>query len=99
MGLVSYAWAGFGAAFGPLMILSLYWKRMNFHGAMAAMLTGFLTVILWNTYLGSTGIYELLPGFIFAFIAGIVVSLVTKAPEQEIIDEFEKAEAIEKEAL
>ncbi|MBO4356804.1 MAG: sodium/proline symporter PutP [Candidatus Methanomethylophilaceae archaeon] len=99
MGLVSYAWAGFGAAFGPLMILSLYWKRMNFHGAIAAMLTGFLTVILWNTFLGSTGIYELLPGFIFAFIAGFVVSLVTKAPEQEIIDEFEKAEAIEKEAL
>ncbi len=98
MGLVSYAWAGFGAAFGPLMILSLYWKRMNLYGALAAMFTGFLTVILWNTFLSGTGIYELLPGFILAFIVGVVVSLITPAPEQEIIDEFEKAEAIEKES-
>ncbi len=97
MGLVSYAWAGFGAAFGPLMILSLYWKRVNFQGAIASMLVGFLTVILWNTFLASsTGIYELLPGFIFALIAGVVVSLVTSAPSQEIVDEFEQAEAIEK---
>ena len=99
MGLVSYAWAGFGAAFGPLMILSLYWKRMNFQGAIASMIVGFATVIIWNTFLtADTGIYELLPGFIFALIAGIIVSLVTKAPEQEIVDEFEKAEAIEKES-
>jgi len=99
MGLVSYAWAGFGASFGPLMILSLYWKRMNFQGAIASMIVGFATVILWNTFLAAdTGIYELLPGFIFALIAGIIVSLVTKAPEQEIVDEFEKAEAIEKES-
>ena len=99
MGLVSYAWAGFGAAFGPLMILSLYWKRMNFQGAIASMVVGFATVIIWNTFLtADTGIYELLPGFIFALIAGIVVSLVTKAPEQEIVDEFEKAQAIEKES-
>ena len=98
MGLVSYAWAGFGAAFGPLMILSLYWKRMNLQGAIAAMFVGFLTVILWNTFLASTGIYELLPGFIFSLIAGIVVSLVTKAPGQEIIDEFDKAESLVKES-
>jgi len=98
MGLVSYAWAGFGAAFGPLMILSLYWKRMNFYGAIASMLTGFATVILWNTFLSSTGIYELLPGFIFALIVGVVVSLATAAPPQEIVDEFEKAKAVEKEA-
>ncbi len=100
MSLVSYAWAGFGAAFGPLMLLSLYWKRMNLHGAIAAMFVGFLTVILWNSFLaGPTGIYELLPGFIFSLIAGIVVSLVTKEPAQEIVDEFEKAEAIEKESV
>ena len=98
MGLVSYAWAGFGAAFGPLMILSLYWKRMNLYGALAAMFTGFFTVILWNTFLSSTGIYELLPGFILAFVVGVVVSLITPAPDQEVIDEFEKAEAIEKES-
>ena len=99
MGLVSYAWAGFGAAFGPLMILSLYWKRMNLYGAIAAMFVGFLTVILWNTFLtGPTGIYELLPGFIFALIAGIVVSLVTPSPDQEVVDEFEKAQSIEKDS-
>ena len=98
MGLVSYAWAGFGAAFGPLMILSLYWKRMNFYGAIASMLTGFATVILWNTFLSSTGIYELLPGFIFALIVGVIVSLATAAPPQEIVDDFEKAKAVEKEA-
>ena len=98
MGLVSYAWAGFGAAFGPLMILSLYWKRMNIYGAIAAMFTGFLTVVLWNTFLAaSTGIYELLPAFFLALIAGIIISLVTKAPEQEIIDKFDEAEAMMKE--
>ncbi|MGN0137959.1 MAG: sodium:proline symporter, partial [Candidatus Methanomethylophilaceae archaeon] len=95
MGLVSYAWAGFGAAFGPLMILSLYWKRMNIQGAIVSMIVGFLTVILWNTFLSSTGIYELLPGFIFAFIAGVVVSLVTPAPSKEIEDEFDAAQVYE----
>jgi len=98
MGLVSYAWAGFGAAFGPLMILSLYWKRMNLPGAMAAMFVGFATVILWNTFLSGTGIYELLPGFIFSFIAGIVVSLATPAPDDDVIDEYDKAEAVLKES-
>ena len=97
MGLVSYAWAGFGAAFGPLMILSLYWKRMNMYGGLVAMLVGFATIILWNTFLSGTGIYELLPGFIFSLIAGIIVSLVTKAPEQEILEDFDKAQAIERE--
>ena len=96
MGLVSYAWAGFGAAFGPLMILALYWKRMNIQGAIASMIVGFATVILWNTFLtASTGIYELLPGFIFAFIVGVVVSLVTPAPSKEIEDEFDAAQVYE----
>jgi len=98
MGLVSYAWAGFGAAFGPLMILSLYWKRMNFNGALAAMLVGFATVILWNTFLkASTGIYELLPAFIFALIAGIVVSLITAPPSEEIEKQFDEAQVYEEE--
>jgi len=93
MSLVSYAWAGFGAAFGPLMILSLYWKRANLYGAIAAMLVGFATVILWNTYLaGPTGIYELLPGFILSLIAGIVVSLLTEPPSEEIQKEFDQAQ-------
>ena len=95
MGLVSYAWAGFGAAFGPLMILSLYWKRMNLQGAVASMVTGFAVVILWNTFLSSTGIYELLPGFVFSFIVGVVVSLATPAPSKEIEDEFDAAQKYE----
>ncbi|MBP5203971.1 MAG: sodium/proline symporter PutP [Candidatus Methanomethylophilaceae archaeon] len=94
MGLVSYAWAGFGAAFGPLMLLSLYWKRMNLQGAIASVFTGFLTVILWNTFLtASTGVYELLPGFIFAAIAGVLVSLATPAPSEEIQREFDEAQS------
>lgn len=93
MGLVSYAWAGFGAAFGPLTILSLYWKRMNFYGAVVSMIVGFLTVVLWNTFLtSSTGIYELLPGFVFALIAGVVVSLITPSPSEDVLQEFEDAQ-------
>jgi len=96
MGLVSYAWAGFGAAFGPLMILSLYWKRTTYAGAVAAMIVGFLSVILWNSFLaGPTGIYELLPAFFLSLIAGIIVSLVTKVPEQQILDEFDEAKRLE----
>ena len=93
MGLVSYAWAGFGAAFGPLMLLSLYWKRMNLQGAVASVFVGFITVILWNTFLSGTGIYELLPGFVLALIAGIAVSLATPAPSAEIQREFDEAQA------
>ena len=96
MGLVSYAWAGFGAAFGPLMILSLYWKRMNLYGAYASVISGFLVVILWNTFLAaSTGIYELLPGFIISLIVGVVVSLATPEPPQDIQDEFDAAQVYE----
>ena len=96
MGLVSYAWAGFGAAFGPLMILSLYWKRMNLYGAYASVISGFLVVILWNTFLAaSTGIYELLPGFIISLIVGVVVSLATPEPSQDIQDEFDAAQVYE----
>lgn len=93
MGLVSYAWAGFGAAFGPLTILALYWKRMNLHGAVATMLVGFVTVIVWKyAFAASTGIYELLPGFFFALFAGIIVSLITPAPSAEILQEFDDAQ-------
>jgi len=106
MNLVSFAWAGFGAAFGPLMILSLFWKRTNGKGAIAGILTGFITIILWNTFFRSgiitkefimdtpvTGLYELVPGFIFAFIAIVLVSLLTSKPDEEteaIFDEVDK---------
>ncbi len=106
MSLVSYAWAGFGAAFGPIVLLSLFWRRFNNKGAVAGMIVGFVTIVLWNTFLVSggiigsgslclynTGIYELLPGFIFAMITAIVVSLLTEEPSQEVYDEFDAVEA------
>lgn len=98
MGLVSYAWAGFGSAFGPLMLLALYWKRMNVQGAMAAMIVGFATVILWETFMDSTGLYSLVPGFIFSMIAGIAVALLTPAPSEKVVEEFEEAQVYEEKA-
>ncbi len=97
--LVSNAWAGFGAAFGPLVLFSLYWKRMNFAGALAGMVVGALTVLVWIyapiTIDGaslSSLIYEIVPGFILASIAIVVVSLATKAPSDEITTLFEQVE-------
>lgn len=87
--LVSYAWGGFGAAFGPLILFSLYWSRMNRAGALAGMIVGAVTVIGWNQ--GSGGlldVYELLPGFIFASIAIVVGSLATAEPSKEVSDGF-----------
>ena len=106
MKLVSYAWAGFGAAFGPLVLISLFWKRANAKGALAGMIVGFITVIVWNTCLigggiiggGSyciydTGLYELVPGFVFSLLAIILVSKFTEEPSQEILDEYQEYEA------
>lgn len=97
MGLVSNAWAGFGSAFGPLVLLSLYWKRTNLPGAIAGMVSGALTVIIWDyiplvggqTLGAATGLYSLALGFIISLVLIVVVSLLTKAPDQEIVDEFE----------
>ncbi|WP_180065498.1 MULTISPECIES: sodium/proline symporter PutP [unclassified Acinetobacter] len=93
LGLVAYAWAGFGAAFGPLIILSLLWKRMTLNGAIIGMIVGAVTVIVWKNYLGHLGLYEIIPGFIFSAISIVVVSLLGKAPEAEVVERFEKAEA------
>lgn len=89
LGLVAYAWAGFGAAFGPAILFSLFWKRMTRNGALAGILVGGLTVILWE-YTGSA-LYEIVPGFILASIAIIVVSLIGQEPPEEIQNEFEQA--------
>lgn len=91
MDLVGYAWSGFGSAFAPLMLLSLYWKRMNYQGAMAAMITGFIVVILWETF-GPEAIYSLLPGFLISLVVGIVVALLTPEPPQEVVEEFDAAQ-------
>ena len=93
MGLVAYAWSGFGSAFSPVMILALFWKRMNWQGAMAAMITGFVVVVFWQTFMDFTGMYSLFPGFIAAFIVGVVVAKLTPPPSKEVTDEFDAAQA------
>ncbi|AXY56005.1 sodium/proline symporter PutP [Acinetobacter chinensis] len=96
LGLVAYAWAGFGAAFGPLIILSLFWKRMTLNGALAGMITGAVIVIAWKNLFGYTGIYEIIPGFIGSLIAIIVVSLSGKAPGKDVTERFEEADRLYK---
>ena len=98
--LVEFAWAGFGAAFGPIVILSLFWKRMTANGALAGMIAGAAVVVLWvqvvNPALDNAGmatLYEIIPGFIACGLTAAVVSLVGKAPAEEICQRFEKADA------
>ena len=92
-GIVSFAWAGFGASFGPVMLASLFWKRTTKWGALAGMIAGGAMVFIWKYGIAKLGglfaIYELLPAFITGLLAIIIVSLLTKAPEKEIIDDFE----------
>lgn len=91
--VVSFAWAGFGATFGPVMLMSLFWKRCNKWGAMFGMIAGAAMVFIWKFAVSPLGgifsIYELLPAFIFSLIVIVVVSLLTPAPEKEIVEEFE----------
>lgn len=93
--LVSYAWAGLGATFAPVVILSLYWKDMNRHGALAGMIIGGITTIVWNNLSGGIfEIYELLPGFIFACLAIFIVSKLTGGASDEIKEDFKKVKVI-----
>lgn len=99
MGLVSNAWAGLGAAFGPTVVMSLFWKRTNLPGAIAGIASGALTVIVWDYIplvggqtLGTvTGLYSLAIGFAISLVCIVIFSLMTKAPSQEILDEFARA--------
>jgi sodium/proline symporter len=87
--LVGYAWAGFGAAFGPVIIISLFWKRMTRNGAFAGIVVGAVTVMMWSQAKGGLfDLYELAPGFLFGAIAIFIVSLLDRAPSTEIQDEF-----------
>lgn len=86
LGLVSFAWAGFGAAFGPIILLSLFWRKLTNWGALAGMFVGAATVFIWKGL--NTGLYELLPAFVFAFVAAVVVSLLTYKRNDEIEQEF-----------
>ncbi|MDR9828239.1 sodium/proline symporter PutP [Vibrio sp. FNV 38] len=93
LGLVSYAWAGFGAAFGPVIILSLYWGRMNRHGALAGIVIGGMTVVIWKQLSGGWfDLYEIVPGIVLATIAVVFVSLVTSKPSSDVMSQHEKFE-------
>lgn len=91
-GITSFAWAGFGATFGPLMLFSLFWKRTSFAGALAGMLSGGVMVFVWKLLIkpfgGIFAVYELLPAFIISCIVIFVVSLISKKPSQEVQDDF-----------
>ncbi len=97
-GIVSFAWAGFGAVFGPIMILSLYWKRCNTAGAIAGMITGGVMVFVWKYLVrplgGAFDLYELAPAFLASILVIVVVSLLTKAPDDEIQKNFDEVKAM-----
>ncbi|MGI6722018.1 MAG: sodium/proline symporter [Anaerovoracaceae bacterium] len=92
--IVSFAWAGFGASFGPLMLFSLFWKRTNRQGAIAGIISGGAMVFIWKFGIAKLGgiwaIYELLPAFIVGCIAIVVVSLLTSKPEKAVVEDFEE---------
>jgi sodium/proline symporter len=95
--VVSFAWAGFGATFGPIVLFSLFWEKTTRAGAIAGMLTGAGMVFIWKLLLkpigGVFGIYELLPAFLLSCLAIVIVSMLTKKPEQDILDEFQMVKA------
>lgn len=100
MKMVSFAWGGFGAAFGPLILLALFWRRTNLAGAISGMVVGAATCFVWKFVLAAKfaatmpifNLYELAPGFLFSMITTIVVSLLTTPPSKEITDEFDRVE-------
>ncbi len=96
--IVSFAWAGFGASFGPVVLLALFWKRSNMWGALAGMIAGGAMVFIWKYLIaplgGAWSIYELLPAFIVACLVNVIVSLATPAPSEEIVKEFEEVAAM-----
>ena len=97
-GLVSYAWAGFGATFGPLVLLALYWRKTTAKGAIAGLITGFVAVILWHNVPASVhpifGLYEILPGFAICLLFTVVVSLLDKTQDEKMIATFDAYKAM-----
>ncbi len=92
MDMVENAWAGFGSAFGPVVILSLFWRRLTYKGAIAGVVGGAVVDVVWMAFLSSsTGIYELLPGFAAGLLSAVAVSLIDKAPSSEVTDIFDRA--------
>ena len=95
--VVSFAWAGFGATFGPVVLCALFWKRANKAGIIAGMVGGGVTVFLWKFVIAKLGgvfaIYELLPAFIVGLVLIIAVSLLTAKPDKELVDTFDELNA------
>ena len=94
MALVSNAWGVFGAAFGPAIMLSLFWRRFTFSGAAVGVFVGALVDICWLNYMSYTGVYEIIPGFFAGLIAAVLVSLISPKPSKEVTDLFDKAVAM-----
>ena len=93
MNLVENAWAGFGSAFGPTIILSLFWRRFTYKGAVAGVTAGAVVDVLWLAFMSGTGIYEIIPGFIAGFVAAVAATLLDKAPDKEVEEIFDRATA------
>ena len=96
--IVSFAWAGFGATFGPVMILALFWKRSNKYGALAGLISGGIMIFVWKFAVrplgGAFDIYELLPSFLVALLFEVILSLATKAPDKKVIETYEKVDSM-----
>ena len=89
-GLVSYAWAGFGATFGPLILLSLFWRGATAKGAIAGLIAGGITVIVWHNLEGGIfAVYEILPAFLVCLLTAVAVSLLDKNKDPQMLDEFD----------
>ncbi|MBO5648975.1 MAG: sodium:proline symporter, partial [Clostridia bacterium] len=93
MSMVENAWAGFGSAFGSVVILSVFWRRFTYKGALAGVIVGAVVDVVWLLCLSSTGIYELIPGFICSMIAAVVVTLLDRQPTKEVTDIYDAAVA------
>ena len=95
--LVAYAWGGMGAAFGPVTVLALYWRRFNFWGALASIVTGTVVASLWGYFSGGPGgimdIQPATPGFLIAILAAVAVTLVTSKPSEEVVELFDRSVA------
>ena len=89
--MVAYAWAGFGSAFGPALIMSLFWRRATRNGILAGIITGGLTVLIWKQF-ALWGLYEIIPGFIFSLLAIYIVSKLDKEPDQKITEMFDSVQ-------
>ena len=98
--IVSFAWAGFGASFGPIVLLALFWRRSNKYGALAGLITGSVMIFVWKYLVrpigGAWNIYELLPAFILAIVVNVIVSLATPAPEKAVTDIYDEVRGMGK---